>query len=167
MDQEFTRHCLELFAPLGAARSRRMFGGQGLYIDDCFVAIIASGQLFLKTDAETRAQFAAAGGGQPFCFEKAGDSTATSYLRPPEEAMESPALMAPWARLAIAAAVRARALKKPKPARKAAPAAGTARRAARRVRAAAAGLLPSLRVGVQRRGHRRVASDLGARPGAG
>lgn len=126
MDQEFTRHCLELLAPLGAARAKRMFGGQGLYIDDCFVAIIAGGLLFLKTDETTRPRFEAAGGGQPFSYVAKGEQhVSTSYLQPPEEAMESPALMMPWARLALDAALRKPAAKK-KP-RKAAPATGTAR----------------------------------------
>ena len=31
----FAAYCVELLAPLGAARSRRLFGGHGLYIDDC------------------------------------------------------------------------------------------------------------------------------------
>mgnify|MGYP000287609516 CR=1 FL=1 len=31
---------LELLAPLGRARARRMFGGHGLYVDDLFVAIV-------------------------------------------------------------------------------------------------------------------------------
>ena len=30
-------HCLELLAPLGRVRSRRMFGGHGLYVDDLFI----------------------------------------------------------------------------------------------------------------------------------
>jgi DNA transformation protein len=41
-----------------------------------------------------------------------------SYYRPPEEAMESAALMLPWGRLALQTALRAqaaKALKTPKP----------------------------------------------------
>jgi DNA transformation protein len=109
--QEFTHHCIELLAPLGAVRSRRMFGGVGLYVDEIFVALIDDEQLYLKGDELTRPRFEAAGAGQPFCFpNKDGEMVATSYLRPPEEAMESPALMLPWARLALEAALR-----KPKP----------------------------------------------------
>lgn len=110
MTAAFVDHCLELFAPLGAVRARRMFGGQGLYIDDLFVALIAYERLYLKTDGQTRAAFEAAGG-EPFVFESRGQPTATSYWTVPAEAMESPALMQPWARQAIAAALRARAAK--------------------------------------------------------
>jgi DNA transformation protein len=107
---EFTRHCIELLSPLGSVRRLRMFGGQGLYVDELFVAIIAGEQLYLKTDAQTRPQFEAAGC-EPFRYQKQGESTSLGYFRPPEEAMESPALMQPWARLALQAALRARAAK--------------------------------------------------------
>ncbi len=113
---EFTAHCVELLSPLGAVRTRRMFGAYGLYVDDLFLAIIADEQLYLKTDAETKPQFEAAGC-EPFRFqEKDGRLIEMSYFQPPEEAVESSALMQPWARLAFAAALRAQAkkLKPPK-----------------------------------------------------
>jgi DNA transformation protein len=61
----FAAYCTELLAPLGAARSKRMFGGHGLYIDALFVAIVVGEQLYLKVDAETRAAFERAGS-RPF-----------------------------------------------------------------------------------------------------
>ena len=111
MDAELLNHCTELLAPLGPVRTRRMFGGHGIYVDDLFMALIAFDQLYLKADAETRPRFEAAGC-EPFRYEKqGGESVSLSYFRPPEEAMESPALMQPWARLALCAALRARATK--------------------------------------------------------
>jgi len=112
---EFARHCAELLSPLGLVRQRRMFGGHGLYVDDLFVALIASEQFYLKTDADTRLQFESAGC-VPFQFSKKdGELVSISYYRPPEEAMESAALMQPWARLALQAALRAQAAKARKP----------------------------------------------------
>jgi DNA transformation protein len=116
-------HCLELLAPLGAVRARRMFGGHGLYIDELFVAIIAFDRLYLKADATTRERFAAAGC-EPFVYDAKGKSVTLGYWTVPAEAMESPQLMQPWARLAIEAALRARAAKPsaaPRKARAAAP----------------------------------------------
>ena len=107
---EFVTHCLELLATLGVARSRRMFGGHGLYIDDVFVALIASDRLYLKVDAQTRPHFEAAGC-EPFVYDGKGQSVTMGYFSAPEEAIESPALMQPWARLAFEAALRARAVK--------------------------------------------------------
>ncbi|MCE4554042.1 TfoX/Sxy family protein [Roseateles cellulosilyticus] len=103
----FTALCVELLSPLGSVRVRRMFGGQGVYLDDLFMAIIDDGQLFLKTDDTTRERFDTAGC-PPFTFpNKAGEPVVTHYRRAPEEALESPPLMLPWARLALEAALRA------------------------------------------------------------
>lgn len=103
----FTELCVEMLSPLGPVRTRAMFGGRGVYVDDLFVAIIDDGQLFLKTDDTTRERFDAAGC-VPFTFpNKDGEAVVTSYRRPPEEALESPPLMLPWARLALEAALRA------------------------------------------------------------
>ena len=109
---EFVDHCLELLAPLGTTRARRMFGGHGLYVDDVFIALIGAERLYLKVDAQTRPLFEAAGC-TPFCYSNDGQSIALGYFSAPDEAIESPALMQPWARLALAAALRARAAKPP------------------------------------------------------
>ena len=127
---EFVSHCIELLGSAGAVRSRRMFGGHGLYVDDLFVALILSERLYLKVDAPTRPAFEAAGC-VPFVYAAAGKAVSLGYFSAPDEAMESPPLMQPWARLALAAALRARAAKPRarKPAAKARPRKGTARSA--------------------------------------
>jgi DNA transformation protein len=107
---ELVDHCLELFAPLGATRSRRMFGGHGFYVDDLFIALIAFDRLYLKADAQTRAAFEAAGC-EPFVYDGKGKSVTLGYFSAPEQAMESAPEMRPWARLALEAALRARAAK--------------------------------------------------------
>jgi DNA transformation protein len=104
-------HCLELLSSVGRPRSRRMFGGQGLYVDELFIALIAGDRLYLKTDAETAPRFQAAGC-EPFCYSiKDGNKVSLGYWSAPEEAMDSPEGMRPWAQLAIAAALRARQAK--------------------------------------------------------
>jgi DNA transformation protein len=103
----FVEHCLELLAPLGAPRSRRMFGGHGLYVDEVFVALIADEVLYLKVDDATRPHFEAAGS-QPFVYTGKGKEMTLQYWRTPDDAMESPALMLPWARLALQAALASR-----------------------------------------------------------
>jgi DNA transformation protein len=104
----FVAHCLELLASAGAPRARRMFGGHGLYLDDLFVAIVADEQLFLKVDETTRPDFEAAGG-RPFVYEGKGRTMTLGFWTPPDEALESPGGMVPWARRALASALRARA----------------------------------------------------------
>jgi DNA transformation protein len=110
MSRDILAHCLELLAPLGTVRPRRMFGGHGLYCDELFFALIAADRLYLKVDAQSREAFATAGC-EPFVYRAAGRVTTLGYWTVPAEAMESPALMQPWARHALAAALRARAVK--------------------------------------------------------
>ena len=117
-------HCAELLASLGAVQVRRMFGGQGLYVDGLIVALVLDECLYLKTDPTTQAMFRAAGG-RPFQYEVPKRTVTVSYWTVPDEALDSAAAMAPWARLALEASVRARARKAAKPAQ-------TRRRAATR-----------------------------------
>lgn len=110
MSSDLVDHCLELLAPLGAVRAKRMFGGHGIYCDDLFFALIAGERLYLKTDDLCRPAFAAAGC-EPFVYDMKGQAMTMSYWSVPAEAMESPMLMRPWALQALAAALRARAAK--------------------------------------------------------
>ena len=110
----FIEHCIELLAPLGAVRVRRMFGGWGLYVDDHFLALIAFERLYLKVSTDSRPRFEAAGC-QPFVYSADGKSVSLGYWTAPDEALESPSLMLPWARLALQAALSAKATKATKP----------------------------------------------------
>lgn len=113
-DSGFVEHCLELLSPLGSTRANRMFGGYGLYIDNLCVALVSRDTLYLKVDEPNRAAFEGARC-QIFVYEtKNGETGSLSYFTAPEEAMESPHEIIPWARRALAAAVAARAKAAPK-----------------------------------------------------
>ena len=104
---EFVEHVVELMRAFGAVEPRSMFGGWGLYHRGQFFALVAEDTLYFKVDDATRAAFEAEGGG-PFIYErKGGGKTGMSYFRPPDEALEDPEVMARWARLGYAAALRA------------------------------------------------------------
>jgi len=108
-DSGFVSHCLELLSPLGRTSSRRMFGGHALYIDGLCMALIIHDTLYLKVDDSSR-PLAERAGCKPFTYDtKKGERAALGYYTAPEESMESPAEMLPWARRALAAAVAARA----------------------------------------------------------
>lgn len=104
----FVEHVCELLSPLGPVRARRMFGGWGLSVDGINLGLVAWNTLFLKANEETAAAWMAAGC-RPFVYEAKGKPMQLNYYTAPEDAMESPALMLPWARLALQAAVAARA----------------------------------------------------------
>jgi DNA transformation protein and related proteins len=107
IDDPTVLHACELLASLGACKAVRMFGGYGVSVDGMNVALIAWDTLYLKTNATTEAQWLAAGG-KPFIYEGKGKPMKLNYHTPPDEALDSPALIAPWARLALQAALEAR-----------------------------------------------------------
>lgn len=112
-DHGLVSHCLELLSSLGPTRARRMFGGHGLYAGEHFVALIIQEVLYLKADETARPAFAAAGC-QPFGYKtRDGQRAVLAYWSAPDEALESPAAMQPWARLAMASALRAAAARRP------------------------------------------------------
>jgi DNA transformation protein len=108
---------VELLQPMGPVRSKRMFGGFGLYVDEIFIAIVAFDRLYLKVNADSRAAFEAAGS-EPFVYDSKNGSVSLGYWTAPADALESPALMQPWARRALQAALAARAAQPAAPARK-------------------------------------------------
>lgn len=104
-DDGFIEFLHELLEPLGLISTRRMFGGHGVYCDGLFIAIVIDGRLYLKVDEQTRSAFVAAGSA-PFVYEGQKKPIEMSYWNVPEEALDSPEQMQPWAKLAIAAALR-------------------------------------------------------------
>ncbi len=103
MDAEDIR---EIFRGLGPVQIRRMFGGQGVYRDELMFALVASGELYLKTDDESVAFFRDAGS-RPFSYEtRDGSKTLTSYWLMPESALDDPEEAAELGRMAVAAARR-------------------------------------------------------------
>jgi len=112
MGEGFLAHLRELLEGAGTVSTRAMFGGHGVYLDGTIVGIVVDEVLYLKTDAETRARFEAAGCA-PFVYTGQARPIATSYWSVPGDALDSPQAMRPWAGLALEAALR-KAAKKPR-----------------------------------------------------
>jgi DNA transformation protein len=110
MSDEFIEYVMELFGPFGTVGARRMFGGYGVYLDGLMFAIVAEDTLYLKADEMNRAEFEQAGC-EIFGYGRKGKRATLNFFRAPEDAMESPELMLPWARTAYAAALRTNAKK--------------------------------------------------------
>ena len=107
-DAALRDHVLDFLAPLGNVRARAMFGGWGFCAGDRFFAIIADGCLWFKGGPVNLEAYQAAGMA-PFRYETASGTHVMRYYRAPDEAMERPAAMLRWARLALAAADEAKA----------------------------------------------------------
>ncbi len=123
ISKEFADYCCELLSGVGNTTAKRMFGGWSIYVDGLSIAWIIdltpkgtgnNEKLYLKASNETRAQYEDAGC-QRFIYEAKGVEKSVNYYTAPDEAMESPDAMLPWARLAMTCAVQAKAKAKQKP----------------------------------------------------
>jgi DNA transformation protein and related proteins len=112
-------YTLELLEPVGRVQARSMFGGFGLFLGGRMFGLVLGGQLYLKVDDVTRADFEAEGC-QPFVYESKGKAQQLNYWTPPADVADDARRLLPWARRALDAANRA-AMKKT--AKKKAPAA--------------------------------------------
>ena len=125
---DFANYCCELLRSAGPCVAKRMFGGYGISTGGLTIAILADlgdgEKLWLKCDDVTRSRYEAAGC-QIFSYSAKGVPRSMNYFSSPEDAMDSPDAMRPWAALALECALRARVAKpktpRKKPARKAQP----------------------------------------------
>ncbi len=113
-DNSFKEFVLDQLSALPDVRAGAMFGAHGLYQNEHFFGILDEGRLFLKTDAQSQADYVARGM-EPFTYESKGRTLTISYHEVPPDVLESPPELVAWARRAIQAA----ADKPKKPAKKA------------------------------------------------
>ncbi len=122
VSKDFAGYCCELLSGVGSPVAKRMFGGWGISVDGVTIAVIAdlgklggsNQKLYLKVDETTKKQFEAAGGKRFEMESKDGKLMGMNYFTTPDETMESPDAMLPWARLALNVALDAKAKAKPK-----------------------------------------------------
>ena len=107
---EFVEFVIEQMARIGRPRARAMFGGHGIYQDDCMFAIVVDDRLYFKADSTTRAEFEAKGL-SPFTYVTRGKTITMQYFEAPPEVFEEPEVMRHWMQKAHTAALR---VKKPK-----------------------------------------------------
>lgn len=115
----FAIYCCDLLSGVGSCNFKRMFGGYGISTDGLTFALVADlggGEtLWLKADADTRSRFEGAGCERfSYSMNRNGKQAVQSmnYYSAPADAMESPNLMLPWARLSLQSALKARPVPK-------------------------------------------------------
>lgn len=107
VDDAYLEFVREILAPWGPIRTKRMFGGAGVYAAERFVAVVIDDALYLKADEHNRPDFEALGL-EPFRYHrKDGRTTTMGFYPPPADALDNPDALAPWVEGAIAAAHRA------------------------------------------------------------
>lgn len=106
MDSDALR---DLFSAFGSIRIRKMFGGNGVYVDDVIIAVELRGQLLLKGDAVSAPALEAVGSTRwIYPHRQSGKPVAMPYWSAPDDALDDPEEMAKWARAAYEAALRSR-----------------------------------------------------------
>ncbi len=117
ISKDFADYCCELLSGVGSPVAKRMFGGWGISVDGVTIAVIAdlgklggtNQKLYLKVDETTKTQFEKAGGQRFEMESKDGKTMGMNYYTTPDETMESPDAMLPWARMAFSCALEAKA----------------------------------------------------------
>ncbi|WP_439500040.1 TfoX/Sxy family protein [Bosea sp. (in: a-proteobacteria)] len=102
---------VELFAPVLPVRTKRMFGGLGVYDGELIFAIVFDGEVYLKTSGQTRSLFAEAGS-VPFTYAARSRERETGYWRLPEAAFDDGEELRRWTGLALEAARAAKTLRR-------------------------------------------------------
>jgi len=110
---DFVDSLHETFERLGRIRTRRMFGGHGVWHEDRMIALVANDTLYLKSDAESAPYFDALDL-PPFTYVRQGQSMPMSYRQAPADLFEDRNEAALWGRRAYEAALRSGQPRKPK-----------------------------------------------------
>jgi DNA transformation protein len=100
---QYVHDILQAFAPL---KTKRMFGGAGVYSGEWFFAIIADDELYFKVDEGNRQDYLDRGL-KPFQFTaKSGKTSIMSYYPIPADVLDDEPLLAEWVQKALDAARR-------------------------------------------------------------
>lgn len=107
---EFVEYLHEVFEHFGTIKSRKMFGGHGIYHHGLMFALVADDELYLKTDKDNVHLFEDQGLGA-FEFHSDKKIIKMSYYAAPEEIFDDYELAKEWAEISFDAALRVNAIK--------------------------------------------------------
>lgn len=110
----FLEFVLGQFCMLHGVRSRRMFGGAGLYRDDLFFGIVHDDTLYLRTGDASRGAYLERGM-RPFRPYADRPEVSMNYHEVPADVLDDPELLAGWALRAVAEARAPRPVKPRRP----------------------------------------------------
>ena len=94
----FCKFVFERLEQIPGFRSRRMFGGVGLYAGAKFFGLIAAGRLYFRANEETRVDYVAAGMGY---FQPTPEQAIKNYYEVPADILEDSDRLVAWAEGAV------------------------------------------------------------------
>ena len=102
VSQEYLDYVADQLVGLGPIKTKRMFGGAGLYLDGIFFGLVADDVLYFKVDGTNKPDYSAAGSGP---FKPFGNASyEMGYYEVPGDVLEDPELMKEWAMKALSVA---------------------------------------------------------------
>jgi DNA transformation protein len=105
---QFLAYILEQLAAVPDLRSRRMFGGVGLYSGELFFGLIDDDTVFFKTDASNSADYVARKMPRFMPFPDRPEAV-MAYYQVPADIIEEHEELAAWARKSVAVALASQA----------------------------------------------------------
>lgn len=107
---QYLAYVLEQLEGIAQLRSRRMFGGVGLYSGDLFFGLIDDDTLFFKTDGSNSAEYISRGMPRFMPFPDRPEAV-MAYYQVPADVVEDIEEILRWARKAVAVALASQAAK--------------------------------------------------------
>ncbi|MCG3721977.1 TfoX family DNA transformation protein [Vibrio cincinnatiensis] len=89
MDKPVLKDSMRLFEQLGRVKSRSMFGGFGVFVDDTMFALVVNDKLHMRANDELAEKFKQQGY-QPYVYKKRGFPVVTKYFALPEACWDDP-----------------------------------------------------------------------------
>ena len=107
VSDDYLAYLQDLMPWVSDLRSKRMFGGVGLYSDALFFAIVVDNILYLKADAKNAALYGD-GGGEQFSHQRQGKTVKMGFWSVPADIQEESETLRAWVESALDAARRAK-----------------------------------------------------------
>lgn len=92
MDKPILKDSMRLFEQLGRVKSRSMFGGFGIFVDDTMFALVVNDKLHIRADDLSTSRFKEQGY-EPYIYKKRGFPVVTKYFALPDNCWENPSLI--------------------------------------------------------------------------
>ncbi|NGZ66471.1 TfoX/Sxy family DNA transformation protein [Vibrio aestuarianus subsp. cardii] len=89
MDKPVLKDSMRLFEQFGHVKSRSMFGGFGIFVDDTMFALVVNDKLHIRADDMSTKRFVQQGY-EPYVYKKRGFPVVTKYFALPDNCWNNP-----------------------------------------------------------------------------